>query len=296
MHFLDSIFETHTLLLPGVPLYVYAVRGEQGSVLVDTGIASMQAQILELCQEIGNLRYVLITHAHADHIGCNRAVEEFTGARFLAGGALPWIESLQTHYREFCLPDKLPDSPEQKAEILGLMDGPVHVDLLVGEGSQVRLGDGVELQTWAFPGHKLEEIGFLETRSKSLILGDLLLALAAPFFHGFQAVKDFCASLDKLEYLLHTRQALRVLSAHHPPLEPEQALKAIQQTRRFLGDVREATIDAASGVDFETLWQRVCQKLDKQLEFRGYAMLEVQVAELVAEGTLRQSDGLIARA
>lgn len=280
------IFSTHVELMPGVPLCVYAVRGERFGVLIDTGIAPMKDQILDLCREVGRLEYVLITHAHADHIGCNAAVLKATKARFVAGGALPWIEDLETHYREFCLPDKVPEQPNQRAEIMGLMDGPVPVDLVITEGTRIRLGGDIELETFAFPGHKLEEIGFLEHSTGSLILGDLLLALAAPFFHGFQTSNGFYSSLAKLENLIRSRRAKRVLSAHHRPLEPEGALEAIAQTRHFLDGVQAATLEAATGVDFETLWKTVCQTMNKQQEFRGYAMLQVQVTELVAEGKL----------
>ncbi len=83
--------------------------------------------------------------------------------------------------------------------------------------------------------------------------------------------------------------------AHHLPLEPERALEAIAQTRQFLDQVEAATLEAATGVDFKTLWKTVCQTMNKQLEFRGYAMLEVQVEELVAAGQLKRVDGRISR-
>ena len=295
MHYQGPIFETHVELMPGVPLCVYAVRGEQGSVLIDTAIAQMKPQILELCKEVAGVSYVLITHAHADHIGCNQAVQKLTGARFVAGGALPWIEDYEQHYREFCLPDRVPEAHNQREEILGLMDGPVHVDMVIGEGDRIRLGGGVELETFAFPGHKLEEIGFLELSTGSLIIGDLLLALAAPFFHGFQTAKGFRASLDKLEGLINSGRVKRVLAAHHMPLDRSAALAAIGHTRHSLNEIEAATLEAANGVDFDTLWKSVCAKLDKQLEFRGYAMLEAQVAELIEGGRLMQQDGRIMR-
>ena len=296
MQVIGPIFSTRVELMPGVPLCVYAVRGERFSVIIDTGIAAMKDSILELCREVGKLEYALITHAHADHIGSNRAVFEATNARFIAGGALPWIEDLETHYREFCLPEKVPEELNQRLEIMALMDGAVGVDLVIQEGDCLRLGGAVELETFAFPGHKLEEIGFLEHSSGSLIIGDVLLALVAPFFHGFQTAKGFYASLVKLEGLVRSGRVKRVLPAHHPPLEPEHALEAIAHTRRFLDQVEAATLEAATGVNFETLWKTVCQTMNKQLEFRGYAMLEVQVSELVEAGKLRIVDEIIHQA
>ncbi|WP_425148636.1 MBL fold metallo-hydrolase [Deinococcus sp.] len=273
-------------LMPGVPLNVHALVGERSSVLIDTGIAGMQREILSLCREAGTLRDVLLTHAHADHIGNNRAVQQATGARFSAGGALPWIEDLERHYTEFTRTDALPDSQEQRRDILELMDGPVEVDWLIGEGARLRLGGGVELETLAFPGHKLEEIGFLEEESGTLIVGDVLLARAAPFFHGFESARAFRASLAKLSALIEAGRARRVLSAHHPPLDATAALAEVRATRAVLDEIEEATLAEADGRSFAELWRGVSARCGKQAEFRGYAMLEAQVRELEQAGAL----------
>jgi glyoxylase-like metal-dependent hydrolase (beta-lactamase superfamily II) len=293
----DHIFAAHVDLMPGVPLNVYALRGADYSVIIDTGIAPMRDQIVALCREAGDVGYALITHAHADHIGCNRAVQAVTGARFAAAGAFPWIEDLEVHYREFCLlNDELPDSPGQRAEILGLMDGAVHVDVALAEGTSFRLGNDLTLETVALPGHKQEEVGFLDRARGDLFMGDLFLALAAPFFHGFQTALGFYASLDRVAALIDAGVVHRVFPAHHAPLNAIAAQAAIAQTRAFLNDARAATLTAATGVAYPDLWRAVCKALGKSLEFRGYAMLEVQVDELVEEGALKRSGGRIMRA
>ena len=182
----NFIHYTNIDLMPGVPLYVYAIKGDHYSVLIDTGISQMKNQIINLCDKVDEIKNVLITHAHADHIGCNRAVKEHTNAEFCAAGAIDWIEDLDIHYKEFCIPsDDLPDSPEQQAEIMGLMDGPVHIDIKLVEETIFRLGKNIELKTLALPGHKLEEVGFLEIHSGTLFMGDVFLALAAPFLSWF---------------------------------------------------------------------------------------------------------------
>jgi glyoxylase-like metal-dependent hydrolase (beta-lactamase superfamily II) len=295
MHLSGPFHFTSLELMPGVPLYVYAVRGERFSAIVDTGIAAMREAVLGLCREAGAVRYALITHAHADHIGNNRAVRGATGARFLAGGNTAWIEDLDRHYEEFCRPDRVPETPGQREEIMGLMDGPVDVDLVLEEGAVLRLG-GVDLRVLRLPGHKLEEIGFLEPETGTLLTGDVLLALAAPFFHGFDTARGFRASLERLEGLLRDGTVRTVLAAHHAPMDAAGALEAVAATRRFLEDVEAATLEAAEGVTFESLWRAVCARLERQVEFRGHAMLEAQVRELEADGRLSLRDGRVFRA
>jgi glyoxylase-like metal-dependent hydrolase (beta-lactamase superfamily II) len=296
MYLDNNIFYTTLDLLPDVPLNVYALRGKEYSILIDTGIKSMREQILSLCEETTNIRNVLITHVHADHIGCNVAVKEKTNAQFFAAGAIPWIENLETHYLEFCIPSEhLPDSKEQRDEILGLMDGPVNVDMILTEGTIFRPGNGIELETIALPGHKLEEVGFLNHSTGDFFTGDILLALAAPFFHGFQTARGFKNSLNKIKNMMEMRKIKRILAAHHHPLNRERAYEVISLTEKFLDDVQNAVIQEAKGVDFPSLWKNVCNRMNKQLEFRGYAMLQVQVDELIEDFILYKDNGKIFR-
>ena len=127
-------------------------------------------------------------------------------------------------------------------------------------------------------------------------MGDLLLALAAPFFHGFQTARGFRASLDRVAVLIDDGVVRRVFPAHHAPLDAAAARHAIAETRHFLDEVRAATLNAATGVAFPELWRSVCRALGKDLEFRGYAMLEAQVTELLEEGALERSARRLARA
>jgi glyoxylase-like metal-dependent hydrolase (beta-lactamase superfamily II) len=256
----------------------------------------MRDQVLSLCRETGNIRNVLITHVHADHIGCNVAVKETTGAQFYAAGAIPWIENMETHYMEFCIPSEyLPDSKEQREEILGLMDGPVNVDAVITEGTTFRPGNNIELETIALPGHKLEEVGFLNHATGDFFTGDILLALAAPFFHGFQSARKFRNSLNKIKQLIEENKIRRVLAAHHHPMNKTKALDAIKSTEDFINDVEQSVIKESTGVDFPSLWKNVCTRMNKQLEFRGFAMLDVQVNELIEDGVLYRDNGKIFR-
>lgn len=274
--------------MPGVPLHVYAVEGPEYSVLIDTGIFQMRDAILDLCDRAGTPRLVLITHAHHDHIGCNSAVKEHTGALFGAAGALEWIEDYEIQYREFCQPEfTLEYVPNQREEVLSIMDTPIHMDMLIQDGDLFRLGEGLELRTLAVPGHKLEEVAFLETRSKSLFMGDLLLALKTPFFHGFQTSTGFYRSLVRVQTLIENGSVEQVYPAHHDAMNAEQALITIGETRQMLNDISAATLEEARGASFEQIWKGVCSRMNRQLEFRGYAMMQVQLNEMTESGLLR---------
>jgi len=288
-----KIHHTGVVLMPDVPLHVYAIEGSHFSVLIDTGITPMKNEILSMCDKAGGIRYVFITHAHADHIGCNRAVRDHTGATFLAGGALPWIEDYETHIREFCLQEETGDyTPGQAAEVRSIMDEPVRVDITLREGDLIRPGGETVLETIAVPGHKLEELAFLEHSTGILFMGDLFLALKAPFFHGFQTASGFHNSLHKIENLLESGRAKSVYAAHFNPLDAGQAMAVINETRSFLDQIRDHTLDAVNGNDLTTIWKTVCSKMHKDLEFRGYAMISVQLAELENAGLIRNEGGL----
>jgi glyoxylase-like metal-dependent hydrolase (beta-lactamase superfamily II) len=292
----NNIYYTTLDLMADVPLNVYALKGEEFSILIDTGIKSMREQILSLCDEAGNIRNVLITHVHADHIGCNNAVKEKTSAQFYAAGAIPWIENMETHYMEFCIPSEhLPDSEEQRNEILGLMDGPVNVDVVITEGTTFRPGNEIILETIPLPGHKLEEVGFLNSAAGDFFTGDILLALAAPFFHGFQSARSFRKSLNKIRQLINEGRIKRILAAHHHPLNADKSFEIISLTETFLNNVEAAVLEEARGVSFPELWKNVCSRMSKQLEFRGFAMLQVQVNELIEDGILYKENEKIFR-
>ncbi len=62
----------------------FAVHGEGGTVLVDTGMRGSEDAIIEKLLKEGiapeEIKLILITHAHADHFGSAAALRERTGA------------------------------------------------------------------------------------------------------------------------------------------------------------------------------------------------------------------------
>ncbi len=63
----------------------FLIDAEDGCTLIDTGYPKNEGKILSALQELGkrpgDIRHILLTHAHPDHIGSLRALEAATSAR-----------------------------------------------------------------------------------------------------------------------------------------------------------------------------------------------------------------------
>ena len=120
----------------------YLITSPQGHILVDTvmpeSTAQIKASIEKLGFKIGDIKYLLNTHAHIDHTGGLAEMKQASGAQLVAGEAdKPLLEG--GYY---------PGAQEETA----LAFPPVKVDRTVREGDKVTVGD-VTLTAHETPGH-----------------------------------------------------------------------------------------------------------------------------------------------
>ena len=120
----------------------YLITSPQGHILVDTvmpeSTAQIKASIEKLGFKIGDIKYLLNTHAHIDHTGGLAEMKQASGAQLVAGEAdKPLLEG--GYY---------PGAQEETA----LAFPPVKVDRTVHEGDTVTSGD-VTLTAHETPGH-----------------------------------------------------------------------------------------------------------------------------------------------
>jgi glyoxylase-like metal-dependent hydrolase (beta-lactamase superfamily II) len=209
-------------LSPEVPLTVHLITGSNYAVLIDTGVADMFGPIDDLIRATvsgpDQVKLILNTHAHHDHIGSNARLSELTGALVGAPGEhRAWHFDLETHYQEFARehPDLIPDTPALRAEVLATIDGPRGVDLPVTEGQVMDLGGGVELEAVSLPGHMPDELGFIERKTRTLILGDSMTGVGWSFFHGYSDADVYQATLAKMRAVIRDSQIRMVRPAHY---------------------------------------------------------------------------------
>ncbi len=67
---------------------VYLLEGGEGLTLIDTSIGSAGKKILKQLQAAGHqpkdVKHIIITHAHPDHVGSLKMLKEATGATVIA--------------------------------------------------------------------------------------------------------------------------------------------------------------------------------------------------------------------
>jgi glyoxylase-like metal-dependent hydrolase (beta-lactamase superfamily II) len=70
-------------ILPLGPVNAFLIESSDGSALIDTGLPGNTEKLLQSIKDIGkpsDIRHIILTHAHPDHIGSFAAVKSATGA------------------------------------------------------------------------------------------------------------------------------------------------------------------------------------------------------------------------
>jgi glyoxylase-like metal-dependent hydrolase (beta-lactamase superfamily II) len=282
-----------------VVLNVHLVVGSEFAVFVDSGIATMYEDLLALIDQAGlqrsAVRLILNTHSHHDHIGCNGLLKSALGCLVAAPAAYArWHSDFACHYEEFAnaYPDITEDTPEQRVGILATLDMPHHVDLHLGEGSEVALGDGVDLMCVDLPGHMSAEVGFIERKTGTLLLGDVLTGTTWSFFHGYVDVAQYRRTLDRLGHVMSGGTVGEVHAAHYPILSAEGGQEVVRAITQLIDDVEAEVInlvDHSGTATVSAVWASLCEKMRKNRDFRALNVVTAHLQDLVYRGILAEA-------
>lgn len=157
----------------GVGSNVFVIVEPDGLTVIDTGLPGSGPKILTYVERLGkragDVRRILLTHQHADHVGGAAALAQATGAEVVAHAAdAPAIEGRAA--RE--LPRNAAMRLVFRAVIIPRLR-PVAVGRLVGDGEMVGAlaGEG-GLRVVATPGHTRGQIAFYAPGRRVLFGGD----------------------------------------------------------------------------------------------------------------------------
>ena len=175
--------------------------------LIDTGVKGAEATIFDYIIKNGGdprqIKSVILSHSHPDHIGSVRSIVETTGCRVLAHkGEKDWIEDTEKQFRE----RPVPGFP-------GLVGGPVKIDEFLADGDILKLGTDATCRVIHTPGHSKGSITLMFDSEKAMFTGDSL-----PVPNDMPIYDDFMASLESINRIKGVKEADVLLQSWEEPL------------------------------------------------------------------------------
>jgi hydroxyacylglutathione hydrolase len=216
-------------LAPGVTVdrfvYGYLIYGKHVT-LIDAGVAgyseTLSAYLAETGRSPGEIKRIVLTHAHPDHIGGALGIRRATGCTIAAhAGDVPWIEDVDRQVAERPVPG-----------FHTLVEGPVKVDQVLADGDVLDLGDGASLRVLHTPGHAAGHVSLVYGEDGVLFAGDAIpLAGTAPIYD------DVPASRRSVERLLQVEGLRWLCSSWDAPCGAEQIQGAMEGGLAWIGRV-----------------------------------------------------------
>lgn len=244
-------------------LYSFYIDAAEPAI-VDTGIASSPAEgmapaLAALGRRIEDVRWILLTHGHIDHVGGAHALWEMTGRRaevVIHEADAPMLRSRRAHVDEYVagrgryLHDPAGEA-RQTATARAVISGELEPTLLVRGGETLALGD-TTVSVHSLPGHTAGSVAYVVEGQRAVFVGDAVQVHgAANGFPGFADPAAYRSSLEHLRdevrpqhlYLGHPYRASDG-TAYGVELDAEQARRALQESLDIEARVRDAACDA----------------------------------------------------
>ncbi|MEV4247440.1 MBL fold metallo-hydrolase [Streptosporangium canum] len=257
-----SAVKVHPLVSPWgrFGLYSFFVDAPQPAI-VDTGIASSPAEgmvpaLEAIGRRIEDVRWILLTHGHIDHVGGAHALWELTGRRaqvVIHEADAPMLRSRRAHVDEYLRGRaRYLNDPEGAAKVTAAADavisGEMEPTTLLKGGETLSLGGDVTVSVHPVPGHTPGSVAYVIDGQRSVFAGDAVQVHGAA--NGFPGYVDPVAYRAGLRYLRDEIRP-RHLYLGHPyrradgmpygvELDADQAREALQESLDIEAGVGEA--------------------------------------------------------
>ncbi|MFC9833321.1 MBL fold metallo-hydrolase [Rhodococcus sp. NPDC127530] len=231
-------------------LYSFFIDAPEPAI-VDTGIASSPAEgmapaLEALGRRIEDVRWILLTHGHIDHLGGAHALWELTGRRarvVIHAADAHLLRSRQAHVDEYvAVRGQYLNDPQgaakQTSTAQAVISGEMEPSMLLRGGETLSLGGDVTVSVHAIPGHTAGSVAYVVDGQNSVFVGDAVQVHGAA--NGFPGYEDPVAYRSSVQYL---RDEIRPQQLYlgHPyrradgvaygvELDSEQARQALQES------------------------------------------------------------------
>jgi glyoxylase-like metal-dependent hydrolase (beta-lactamase superfamily II) len=159
--------------------------------LIDSGVAGSDEIIFDYIRSIDRkpeeIKYVLLTHTHPDHIGALSNIKAATGCKIAVHKSeKEWLENIELQFSERPVPG-----------FHKLVGGSCKADILFNDGDVLDYDNELHLKVIHCPGHSSGSVAFLLQQGNALFTGDVIpVKNEVPIYDDW---KTCLWSLEKLE-------------------------------------------------------------------------------------------------
>lgn len=277
--------------------HLYLIHDKDEAILIDAHIATMAEQVLDTIQEIipiSNLKTVILTHGHMDHIGACSLIKEKTDASIAIHIAdaqylqEPWTQFL-TLYQDLGI------TKQAYSEFIPLVGGEVKVTRPLQDGDSIRVGS-IELEIIHTPGHSPGSICIYEPESKMMFTGDALIPSEwySTMIGVFQDATKYIQSLVKISKI----DVSALCPGHEPIREGSDVQSEIKTHFERYHEIERNLIQILSESNGLTLWETYFKIADRLMApgdhvpgIGGLMTLRGFLNKLSFEGKISQDNG-----
>jgi hydroxyacylglutathione hydrolase len=238
-------------------VYSYILFGEK-TCLIDAGVSTTSSMLQDYMKKLGRspeeISFVLLTHAHPDHIGGCLAIKKNSSASFAAHAAdKPWIEDVQRQYRERPI-----------LNFFELVGGSVPVNRDLKDGEVIPWDNGRNLRVLETPGHSLGSISFFFEEEGALFSGDAIPAAGTlPIYVNPQA------SIESIRKLQRVPGVKYLFSSWHEPVSGNQITSILEEGIHYIERIDRIITDLSKKLppttSLEELSLQVLERLGIQV-------------------------------
>ena len=241
-------------------LYSYFIDASEPAI-VDTGIASSPAEgivpaLKAIDRRVEDVRWILLTHGHIDHVGGAHALWELTGRKaqvVIHEADAPMLRSRRAHVQEY-LDGRGPylRDPEGEAKLTALTEavisGEMEPTMVVRGGETISLGGDVTVSVHPIPGHAPGAVAYVVDGENDAFVGDSVeMHGAASGFPAYQDPDGYRSSLIRLRDEIRPSRLFLGHAYRHADgetdgveLDREQAQAALQESIDVESRIRRA--------------------------------------------------------
>jgi glyoxylase-like metal-dependent hydrolase (beta-lactamase superfamily II) len=215
---------------------LFLIYGEQEIFLVDSGVAGAEAMVIDYLAATGRrpeeIRRLLLTHSHPDHLGGAAAIRRLSGCEVAAHPAeREWMEDTELQATQRPVPG-----------FRQLVGGPVRVDRQLAEGEKIALDD-LTLEVLHTPGHSPGSLSLYLAADRLLISGD-----AVPLPGDLPIFTDWSASVASLTRLQGIAGVETLLSSWDQPRRGSEVATSLAAGLDWLARIKACVAEEAGEI------------------------------------------------